>query len=98
MFGLTGEGKRNPADKRRHPWHPLNVAIEYDRADSKKCPAAFTLNFSEKGLLIDLGDKLEVGQNLKLRILTDSQEPIEIFARVVWINPPPEREKDICRE
>jgi hypothetical protein len=88
IFRLTEEGKKALTDKRRHRRHPLHAPVEYNRADSKKSPPAFTLNISEKGLLLDLGDKFEVGQNLQLRILDPSQEPIEMFARVVWVKSP----------
>jgi hypothetical protein len=88
MIRLTEEGEKIVADKRRHQRHSFNLPMEYHRADSKTGHPAFTLNISEKGLLIDLPDELEVGQNLKLRIPQAAYDPIEIFAQVVWTNPP----------
>jgi hypothetical protein len=80
-------------DKRRHRRHLLKLPIEYfyPLADIKiGCPG-FTLNVSEEGLSVDLFDKLDVGQNLKLRLLHATQGSIEIMVKIVWINPPPRK-------
>jgi uncharacterized CHY-type Zn-finger protein len=87
------EKEPESADKRHHRRHLLKLPVEYSHplAGIKiGCPG-FTLNVSEEGLSLDLFDKLEVGQNLKLRLLHATQGSIEIMANIVWISPPPRK-------
>ncbi len=84
---MTEEGKNVVTDKRQNHRHSLNLPVEYYLADLKAGNPGFTFNVSEEGLAVDLPEKLEVGQNLKLRILHASYGLIEIFAKVVWTNP-----------
>jgi len=75
-------------DKRRHRRRLLNLPIEYSSADKNIGRGGSTLNVSEEGLSVDLPENLEVGQSVKLRLVHPTEGSVEIFARVVWINPP----------
>jgi Tfp pilus assembly protein PilZ len=75
-------------EKRSYQRHLLNLPLEYYWADIKIGRPGFTLNISEEGLAVDLPEKLEVGQGVKLRLLHRTEGSVEIFAKVVWINPP----------
>ena len=74
-------------DKRRHRRRLLNLPIEYSSADKNIGRGGFTLNVSEKGLSVDIPEKLEVGQNFEL-ILYGAHGSIEMGVKVIWIRPP----------
>jgi hypothetical protein len=77
----------NSLDKRRHGRRLLNLPIEYSSADKNIGRGGFTLNVSEKGLSVDIPEKLEVGQNFEL-ILYGAHGSIEMGVKVIWIRPP----------
>ena len=82
-------------DKRRHRRWLLNLPIEYSSADKNIGRGGFTLNVSEKGLSVDIPEKLEVGQNFEL-ILYGAHGSIEMGVKVIWIRPPAGKGETHC--
>ena len=89
-----GEKKISEVGKfemRQRPRYSLNLPIEYYRVGSKRGHPGCAVDASEEGLSVYLPEKLETGQNLKLRLFFSSYpelDPIEIFAQIVWIDIP----------
>jgi c-di-GMP-binding flagellar brake protein YcgR len=68
-----------------------HLPIEYYRADSPINQTGQTLDVSEGGLQILFPEKMEIGQNLNLKLFFSSGSElntIEMLAEVVWINTP----------
>jgi c-di-GMP-binding flagellar brake protein YcgR len=84
-------------ERRRSPRFSVDLPIEYSRIeDSEKNPAR-TGNASEGGLMLFLGQKLEVGQNLKIKIFFHSEprlHSLEVKGKVAWTEIPFAREGD----
>ena len=71
-------------DKRQYPRRFVNLPIQYHLPDKAVGGSGSTLNISEGGLAVELPDKLEVGQILRLNVYDKGEGIIGIFARVVW--------------
>jgi c-di-GMP-binding flagellar brake protein YcgR len=84
-------------ERRRSPRFSVDLPIEYSRIeDSEKNPAR-TCNASEGGLMLLLGQKLEVGQSLKIKIFFHSEprlHSLEVKGKVAWTEIPFPREGD----
>jgi len=75
-------------EKRRHPRFNVDLPFEYARSDSV-INHGEALNASEGGLLVYFPEKIEVGQNLSLKLFFSSGfgfNPIEALVKVVWID------------
>jgi len=73
-------------EKRRHPRFDVDLPIEYVRSDLAPSHNG-TINASEGGLLVDLREKVEVGQYLSLKLfftLGSELTTIKALVRVVW--------------
>ncbi|MBU1207507.1 MAG: PilZ domain-containing protein [Proteobacteria bacterium] len=57
-------------EERQHPRFLLNLPIEYYRVSSDINQSGYTVNASEGGLMVNLPEKLEVGQLLRIRIFS----------------------------
>jgi c-di-GMP-binding flagellar brake protein YcgR len=67
----------------------MRLPIEYYRADSPINRIGHSLDASEGGLQILFPERVEVGQNLKVRLFFSSESglnTIEMIVEVVWIN------------
>jgi len=74
-------------EERRHPRFLLNLPIEYYRVNSDVNQSGYTLNASEGGLMVNLPEKLEVGQLLKMKLFFSfgpEINSIEILSQVAW--------------
>jgi c-di-GMP-binding flagellar brake protein YcgR len=77
-------------EERKHPRFLLNLPIEYYRVDSDFNQAGYTVNASESGLMVNLPEKLEVGQLLQMKLFFSfgpDINSIEILSQVVWTDP-----------
>ncbi len=76
-------------ERRKYPRFPIRVPIEYHRTSSSIGQTGETVNISEGGLQILFPEKLEVGQQVKLKLFSPSPprlQKIEMLAEVVWVN------------
>ncbi len=80
-------------ERRRYPRFSIDLPIEYFRIPSPEKKQARTGNISEGGIMIYVPEKLEIGQQLRVKIyfLADpSLTAMEVIGEVVWI--------DLCLE
>jgi len=74
-------------EERQHPRFLLNLPVEYYRVNSDVNQAGYTVNASEGGLMVNLPEKLEVGQLLKIKLFFSfgpDINSVEILSQVVW--------------
>jgi c-di-GMP-binding flagellar brake protein YcgR len=74
-------------EERQHPRFLLNLPVEYYRVNSDVNQSGYTVNASEGGLMVNLPEKLEVGQYLKMKIFFSfgpDINSVEILSQVVW--------------
>jgi len=73
-------------DRRRHSRFSIHLRIEYRRTTDAKSHTGKVLDISESGLLLHLFERMEVGQDLKLKMYIGSgfSKFIEPVVRVVW--------------
>jgi len=79
-------------EERRHPRFLLNLPIEYAVVDSDVRQTGYTFNTSEGGLMVNLPEKLEAGQLLKINIFFSwglDISSIEILCQIVWTDHTP---------
>lgn len=74
-------------EKREHRRFLLNLPLEYYPAKSYLNGSGHTVNGSEGGLMVCLGEQAEVGQLLRVRLFFPSRpaiNAIELLCEVVW--------------
>ena len=74
-------------ERRRSPRFSVDLPIEYSRIEDSENNPARAGNASEGGLMLFLGQKLEVGQELRIRIFFHSEprlHSIEVNGKVAW--------------
>ena len=74
-------------ERRRTPRFSVDLPIEYSLLDSPDKNRGLAENAGEGGLMLFLGQKLEIGQALRIKIFFPSDpllQSIEVLARVVW--------------
>ncbi len=79
---------------RKDPRFLLNLPLEYSLVNSEDNHAGYTFNASEGGLMVNIPERLEVGQSLKMRLFFSfgpDINTIEILSQVVWTD---QSEKD----
>ncbi len=84
-------------ERRRSPRFSVDLPIEYSRLEAAEKNPGRTGNASEGGLMLFLGQKLEVGQDLRIKIFFHSEprlRSIEVTGRVVWTEIPFAKEGD----
>jgi hypothetical protein len=86
---ITGERTMSPAnlERRRYPRFPIDFPVEYWRINISKSRPGRTGDISEGGVLVYLPEKIEVGQNIGLRILFVPElasKSIEAIGQVTW--------------
>jgi c-di-GMP-binding flagellar brake protein YcgR len=75
-------------ERRTYRRFPMHLPIEYYRANSPVNRTGHALDASEGGLQILFPEKVEVGQNLKVKLFFSSEtglNTIEMIVEVVWI-------------
>jgi c-di-GMP-binding flagellar brake protein YcgR len=76
-------------ERRTYRRFPMHLPIEYYRANSPVNRTGHALDASEGGLQILFPEKVEVGQNLEVKLFFSSEtglNTIEMIVEVVWIN------------
>ena len=76
-------------ERRKYPRFPINLPIEYYRAESSIPASGQTGDISEGGLLVYLSERVEVGEHLKVRclftLISELMNTMEIRGEVVWV-------------
>ncbi|MGZ3495491.1 MAG: PilZ domain-containing protein [Thermodesulfobacteriota bacterium] len=76
-------------ERRKYRRFPVRLPVEYYRADSPTSQTGQTLDASEGGLQILFPERMDIGQNLRLKLFFSSGSElnaIEMLAQVVWMN------------
>ncbi len=76
-------------ERRKYPRFSIDLPIEYRVLDSPATHTGRALNASEGGLLVYLPEKMEVGQQLALKLFFHSgvqMNIIEMIGEVIWID------------
>ena len=76
-------------EKRKHPRFNVDLPVEYTRVESTLRQTGRALNASEGGLLIYFPERMEIGQQLhvKLYFSTGSDlESVECLVEIVWVD------------
>ena len=84
-------------ERRRSPRFSVDLPIEYSLLDSSDWNRGVAENAGAGGLMLFLGQQLEVGRVLKIKIFFPSEphlHSIEVVASVVWTELPFGREGD----
>lgn len=74
-------------ERRTYRRFPMQLPIEYHRADSTSNRTGHSVDASEGGLQILFPEQMEVGQQLKIRLFFSSESglnTIDMVAEVVW--------------
>jgi c-di-GMP-binding flagellar brake protein YcgR len=75
-------------ERRKYPRFPINLPIEYYRAESSIPVTGRAGDISEGGLLVYLSERVEVGKHLKVRclfpLISELMNTMEIRGEVVW--------------
>ncbi len=84
-------------ERRRSPRFSVDLPIEYSCLQSSSQNTGRTGNASDGGLMLFLGEPVEVGVNLRIKIFFPSEsklDSIEVLAEVVWAEIAFGKEKD----
>jgi len=81
---------KNPdqAEGRKHPRALLHLPVEYYATNPKTPRLAHTSDLSTDGVLLNIPERLDVGQLIKLAIfvyLDKTVETIMVNSKVVWV-------------
>lgn len=80
-------------ERRRYPRFSIDLPIEYYRLPSSEKRQARVSNISEGGIMIYVPEKLEIGQQLRVKIFFLAEPNLtamKVIGEVVWI--------DLCLE
>ncbi len=73
---------------RKHPRALLHLPVEYYATNPKTPRLGHTSDLSPDGVLLNIPERLDVGQSIKLAIfvyLGKTVETIEVHSQVVWV-------------
>lgn len=76
-------------ERRRYPRFSIDLPIEYYRLPSSEKKQARVSNISEGGIMIYVPEKLEIGQQLRVKIFFLAEPNLtamEVIGEVVWID------------
>ena len=76
-------------ERRRYPRFTVDLPLEYCRTDSPVGLVGRAINASEGGLLIYFPERMEIGQQLKIKLYFSSGtelNTLECLVEVVWID------------
>jgi len=92
MSGRTNFRKKSKdpdqPDGRKHPRAPLNLPVEYYATNPKTPRLGHTSDLSPDGVMLNIPERLDVGQLIKLAIfvyLDKAVETIMVNSQVVWV-------------
>jgi c-di-GMP-binding flagellar brake protein YcgR len=76
-------------ERRKHPRFNVDLPVEYTRMESTLRQTGKALNASEGGLLIYFPERMEIGQQLRVKLYFSAGtdlESVECFVEVVWVD------------
>ena len=76
-------------ERRKHPRFNVDLPVEYHRVESTLRQTGRALNASEGGLLIYFPERMEIGQQLHVKLYFSAGsdlEWVECFVEVVWVD------------
>jgi len=76
-------------ERRKHPRFNVDLPVEYHRVESTLRQTGRALNASEGGLLIYFPERMEIGQQLHVKLYFSAGsdlESVECFVEVVWVD------------
>jgi c-di-GMP-binding flagellar brake protein YcgR len=76
-------------ERRKHPRFNVDLPVEYHRVQSTLHQTGRVLNASEGGLLIYFPERMEIGQQLRVKLYFSAGsdlESVECFVEVVWVD------------
>jgi c-di-GMP-binding flagellar brake protein YcgR len=76
-------------ERRKHPRFNVDLPVEYTRVESTLRQTGRALNASEGGLLIYFPERMEIGQQLRVKLyfsVGTDLESVECFVEVVWVD------------
>jgi len=76
-------------ERRKHPRFNVDLPVEYTRLESTLRQTGRALNASEGGLLIYFPERMEIGQQLRVKLYFSAGtdlESVECFVEVVWVD------------
>ena len=76
-------------ERRGYPRFAVDLPIEYCRIDSSVSSSGRVIDASEGGLLLYLPERMEIGQQLRLKLFFTSGSDlnaIEMLTEVVWVD------------
>jgi c-di-GMP-binding flagellar brake protein YcgR len=81
---------KNPdkPEGRKHPRASLNLPVEYYATNPQNPRLGHTFDLSPGGVMLNIPEKLDVGQLIKLAIfvyLDKTVETIQVNSQVVWV-------------
>lgn len=78
----------DPSEGRNHPRALLNLPVEYYATNPQMPRLGHTSDLSPGGVMLNIPERLDVGQLIKLAIfvyLDKTVETIEVNSQVVWV-------------
>ena len=76
---LIHQATSGKSEKRRHLRLSLHLPMEYSFPESSRHSLAYTVDLCEGGLLMYTPEKLEIGQNLRVKFYYDSADGLDFF-------------------
>ena len=76
-------------ERRKHPRFNVDLPVEYHRVESTLHQTGRALNASEGGLLIYFPERMEIGQQLRVKLYFSAGsdlESVECFVEVIWVD------------
>ena len=76
-------------ERRKHPRFNVDLPVEYYRTESTLSQRGKTINASEGGLLIYFPERMEIGQQLRVKLyfsMGSDLESVECLVEVVWVD------------
>jgi len=76
-------------ERRKYPRFSVDLPIEYYAESAETRLSGRTINVSEGGLLIYLPERVDIGENLRIRLYFPSGQDlslVEMLVQVVWID------------
>jgi hypothetical protein len=86
--GRRATGSR-PSEERRHPRVILNLPIEYSSGRTHRPRAGHTFNLSPDGVMVNLPERLDIGQQIGLSIFFSFGQRVEwvrVNSQVIWVD------------
>ena len=86
--GRKEEGVRS-SEGRKHPRVILNLPIEYSSGHTPKSRPGHTCNLSPDGVMVNLPERLDIGQKIGLSIFFsfgERMEWIRVDSQVIWVD------------